>query len=148
MPSETFRLTYDPPNQLLEAVSDKQKVKFTYDPLGRRLNKAVYTATGYGWKETFYESYLYDGQNEIGAFTANNTPKNLRILGYAIHKDHPVTIALELEGQIFAPILDVQGNIVRLISPDSNTISQSYEFNAFGELLSDQQQQSYWSLLG
>jgi RHS repeat-associated protein len=42
----------------------------------------------------------------------------------------------------------VQGNIVRLISPDSNTISQSYEFSAFGELLSDQQQQSYWSLLG
>jgi RHS repeat-associated protein len=142
-PSETFRFTYDPLNQLLEAVSDKQKVKFTYDPLGRRLTKAVYTATGYGWKETSYESYLYDGQNEIGAFTTSNTPKNLRTLGRALHKEHPATIALELEGQIFAPILDVQGNIVRLISPDSNTISQSYEFNAFGELLSDQQQQSY-----
>jgi RHS repeat-associated protein len=73
---------------------------------------------------------------------------NLRTLGRAIHKEHPVTIALELEGQIFAPILDVQGNIIRLISPDSNVVAQSYEFNAFGELLSDQQQQSYWSLLG
>ena len=68
---------------------------------------------------------------------------NLRPLGRAIHKEHPATITLELEGQMFAPILDVQGNIIRLISPNSNTISQSYEFSAFGELLSVQQQQSY-----
>ena len=51
-------------------------------------------------------------KNEIGAFSSNNAPKNLRVLGLAPQKNSPMTIVVELEGQILAPILDVQGNII------------------------------------
>ncbi len=39
---------------------------------------------------------------------------------------------MELEGQVFAPVLDVQGNICRLVDLDSS-IADSYDFTAFGE---------------
>jgi hypothetical protein len=62
-------------------------------------------------------------------------PKNLRVLGLAQHKEYPTTIGVELEGQIFAPLLDVQGNIRRLVNLESRTVTSSYEFTAFGEEL-------------
>jgi len=133
--AETIRLTYDPLNRLIETSSEKQKIKFTYDPLGRRLDKTVHALTAHGWKESDQEYYLYDDQNEIGAFTAPQHPKNLRVLGLAAHKDNPVTVGIEVDGQIFAPLLDVQGNIRRLVDLDTRTIAASYNFTAFGEAL-------------
>ncbi len=62
-------------------------------------------------------------------------PKNLRVLGLAAHNGNPATIGVELEGQIFAPLLDVQGNIRRLINPDTRAIEERYDFTAFGEEL-------------
>jgi RHS repeat-associated protein len=132
-PSETSRFTYDSLNQLIEVTSENKKVNFIHDPLGRRLSKIVSTPAAHGWKETTHEHYLYHGQNEIGAFTSHNDPKNLRILGPT--KYNPATIAIELEGHFFAPLLDAQGNIRRLIDPISRTVANSYEFTAFGEEL-------------
>jgi RHS repeat-associated protein len=133
-PSKSYCFIYDPLNRLIEASSEKQKINFDYDPLGRRLTKVVYSSTA-GWKETNREHYLYHGQNEIGAFTASKQPKNLRVLGIAKHKDNPITIGIELEGQFFAPILDVQGNIRRLIDLKTLAITNRADFTAFGEEL-------------
>jgi len=130
-PSETLYFTYDPLNRLTEASSEEKKVNFVYDPLGRRLSKVVSTRTAYGWKETTHEDYLYHGQNEIGAFASSDQPKNLRVLG--LGKNTPTTVGIELEGQVFAPVIDVQGNLCRLIDLGSKTLADRYEFTAFGE---------------
>lgn len=132
-PSETCRFTYDPLNRLIEVSSEKKKINFAYDPLGRRLSKIVYTSTAYGWKETMRENYLYHGQNEIGAFATSSHPKNLRVLGLAKYKNNPATVGIELEGQIFAPVVDAQGNVRRLVDLDSATVASRYDFTAFGE---------------
>jgi RHS repeat-associated protein len=145
--SGTSRLVYDPLGQLVEVASEKKKINFSYDPLGRKLSKVVYTPTAYGWKESNHEYYLYDDQNEIGAFAAPNKPKNLRVLGLSFHKDNPATVGIEIGDQIFAPLLDVQGNIRRLIALDSRVIEESYDFTAFGEQLqssSKDQQLNPW----
>lgn len=131
--SETFRFTYDPLHRLIEATSEKQKINFVYDPLGRRLIKIVFVRAAHGWKERSREYYLYHGQNEIGAFVSPNEPTNLRVLGLVKYKDSPTTVGVEIEGQIAAPIVDVQGNIRRLIDLDSKTITSQYDFTAFGE---------------
>ncbi len=130
--TEAFVLVHDPLNRLVEATSSEKKISFVYDPLGRRLSKTVVFNDR---KEIDYENCLYDGNNEIGAFTRNNAFKNLRILGLAKHKSNRATIAIELNGQTFAPILDVQGNIRRLVSVESRSIADSYDFTAFGERL-------------
>jgi RHS repeat-associated protein len=132
-PSETFHLTYDPLNQLIEALSETQRISFTYDPLGRRLSKTVYTLAAHGWRESEHEYYLYDDQNEIGSFAAPDNPKNLRVLGLAMHKDNPATVGIEVGSKLFAPLLDVQGNIRRLVDLDTKSMAESYNFTAFGE---------------
>lgn len=128
----TMQFVYDPLNRLVEAQSDQKKAIFTYDPLGRRLSKILYSATPLGWKEEFRESYLYDGQNEIGALDADQQLKNLKVLGLAKYKNNPSPVGIELVNQIFAPILDVQGNVRRLIDLNTRGIADSYDFTAFG----------------
>ena len=127
-PTKTLRFAYDPLNRLIEADSENGKISFIYDPLGRRLSKTGQTA----------ERYLYHGQNEIGAFNVQNEPINLRVLGLAKHKNSPSTIAIELDNRKFAPILDVQGNVRRLIDLNTKSTVSSYEFTAFGEVLNAQ----------
>lgn len=131
-PSTTFHFTYDPLQRLIEAVSETEKINFSYDPLGRRLSKVVFTKAVYGWKEKSREYYLYDGQHEIGAFSSAHEPINLRVLGGAKYKDCPATVGVEIEGKIFAPHLDVQGNIRRLIDPATKTVVRHDDFTAFG----------------
>ncbi len=134
-PDEEFNLVYDPLNRLIEAISQKRKIVFTYDPLGRRLSKTLYAAIPSGWEQEAYEDYLYDGENEIGAFSPGGHPKNLRVLGLTPHTGIPVTIGIEMENQILAPLVDVQGNIRRLVGGDARAIPISHDFTAFGEHL-------------
>lgn len=133
-----FSYTYDPLNRLTQTICGNDKCEMIYDPLGRRVSKISYkaTSTGGSWKEIDRENYLYDGENEIGAFTTHGKPKQLRILGLALHENVPATVAIELEGKPFAPILDVQGNICRLIDPTTKRIAESYEYTTFGEEVS------------
>ncbi len=114
-PIEAFCFTYDPLNRVIEVSSETKKVHFVYDPLGRRMSKVVYDAGEEGWNETLQEHYVYHGQDEIGAFNALEQPKNLRVIGLTKQDRYPRTIGVELEGQIFVPLLDVQGNIRRLL---------------------------------
>ncbi len=132
-PSETLQYTYDPLNQLISAQSEKTQVNFIYDPLGRRISKKTYTLKEKKWKETAHEYYLYHGQQEIGAFTPTGKPKNIKVLG--IGANSPSAIAIELEKSLFAPILDAQGNICRLIDPISKETESRYFYSAFGEEL-------------
>ena len=134
-PSETSRFTYDPLDRLIEVVSTTQTINFVYDPLGRRISKTIHTPTLFNSKSSTCEHYLYHDQNEIGAFVTPSQPKNLRILGLGIQKQSPATIAIELDTEIFAPLLDVQGNIRRLIDVKNKKIAESYDFTAFGQEL-------------
>jgi YD repeat-containing protein len=115
-PTETFCFLYDPLNRVTEVSSETKKVSFTYDPLGRRLSKVVFSLIDEQWVETLQEHYLYHGQHEIGIFNQLDQLKNLRVLGLTDHKHYPNTVCVELEGHIFAPLLDAQGNIRRLIN--------------------------------
>lgn len=124
-----FQLSYDALNRLVEAASDDRKITFSYDPLGRRLSKRVDEKGYFGWGEVEEEFYLYHDQDEIGAFSSDGWAKNFRVLGL-----NGATIGIELEGRSFAPLIDVQGNIRRLIDLETG-VAHQYEFTAFGEEL-------------
>jgi RHS repeat-associated protein len=132
-PTATWNFTYDPLNRLTQATSGNCVVKMTYDPLGRRLSKITESTGYFGWLTIAYEQYLWDGENEIGAFSAQGTPKQVRTLGLATHRNVPSTVAIELDGSLYVPIFDCQGNICRLIDPYSQRIAESYQFDAFGQ---------------
>ena len=128
----TQHRTYDPLGRLTEIITNNAEITFTYDPLGRRLSKTIKTGTEEGKEEESCELYLYDKRSEIGAFVSPNQPKNFRLLTpNKILK----TIAVEIEGHLFAAITDVQGNICHLIDPNLKKIAASASYCAFGESL-------------
>jgi RHS repeat-associated protein len=89
---------------------------FTYDALGRRL-------------QCGNTSYLYIGDEEIGAFE-NNRPKELKIAGVT-------PIAIEIGDKPYVPIQDAQGTIRFLVDPDTKEIVQQNDCDVFGAGLTD-----------
>jgi len=98
---------YDENNRLVEASSKDYKVTYTYDNLGRRTSKTV------NGKPEFYSHF---GINEIIVFDSTGQLKELRIPGLSSHKDILRPIAIETTDAIYAPIHDLQRNIVKLIN--------------------------------
>ena len=115
---------YDPLNRLTQVVTDKEKIEFLYDPIGRRVAKISFKP------ERAQEYYLWDGQEEVGSFSVSDRLDSFRILS---PEPSPKTLSVELEGKPFVPITDLQGNIRRLVDIDSKTIVAKYDFTAFGE---------------
>lgn len=142
--NETQTFTYDSLNRLIESANRNKKVCFCYDPLGRRLSKILYLFSDQKWKESSREHYLYDGNNDIGAMTPKEKIAQLRLLGPASHPSAPRTVAIELDGKPYAPILDCQGNIWALIDTATRTIAAFYDFTAFGEHTSTSNLISPW----
>jgi RHS repeat-associated protein len=120
---QDLTLTYDPLNRLTTLTKDNLTIHYTYDPLGRRLTKTVATKAEY---------YIYDNNEEIGALTETKTLKNLKVLGATPRHKMRQPIAIELEGKVYAPILDQQNNICKLVDPHQN-IQTTYHYSAFGE---------------
>jgi RHS repeat-associated protein len=89
----------------------------------------VYSKTS---KETSHEYYLYDNEEEIGAYTQKGLTE-LRILASFSTKDLPKTIAIELSGKPYLPILDLHQNIRHIIDPLSHTNVQAYDYTTFGQ---------------
>lgn len=133
--TDNVTFSYDPLNQLIECKNNQYLAKFTYDPLGRRLSKTLYSPSS---QHTQY--YLYHNKEELGAFTPEGQIEQLRIPGLSIHKDISTTIAVELEGITYATLNDFQGNIRRLVSHPYTEKAISYNFSAFGEGLNNQPQ--------
>ncbi len=134
---QTF--VYDHLNRLVEAVTPNRKFCFTYDPLGRRIAKTCFHKSEAGWKEGEKEHILYDGENDIGTIAPNGNIKHLRVLGITTNPKSPSAVAIELDGKVYAPIVDCQGNVRSLIDLDQKTPVANYDFSLFGESLHDDQ---------
>jgi RHS repeat-associated protein len=106
---------YDGENRLVSIVRDNFEMTCTYDEAGRRISKSVN-----GKREGFF----YFGNNEIGIVDGEGKLKGLRIPGISSHKEILRPIAIETRDAIYAPIHDVQGNIVKLADPFGRGLSK------------------------
>lgn len=123
---------YDVLNRLIEVIKKDNKISFVYDPLGRRIGKIQYSFSDDEWNENVRESILYDGNNDIGSLSSEGHIKELRVLGLKEHPEKLATLAIELEGKVYAPLLDSQGNVRRLVDATTKVIAATYDYTAFG----------------
>lgn len=121
------RYTYDALDRLIRLETPTHTQTFAYDCLHRCLTQTTTSST-----QTQTLHFLYDGQNEIGAFDAELQLQQLRILGTTPHAEIGAAIALELGGNIYAPIHDLQGNVAALL-PLHTEEPTFYRYTAFGE---------------
>ncbi|HEV7736533.1 MAG TPA: RHS repeat-associated core domain-containing protein, partial [Chlamydiales bacterium] len=120
--------TFDALNRLIQIQTPTFSQTYTYDSQHRRISATTWVDAV---PTTLY--FLYDGQNEIGSLDETNEVINLRILGNAPHAEIDATIAIELQGEPYAPIHDLCGNIAALIPLLRDASPKIAFYSAFGE---------------
>lgn len=126
---------YDAENQLICIMDTNQKASYTYDALGRRLSKTLYCRKNGEWELSSQILFLYQEDQEIGAFDSDKKPLELKILGLQDRKDSDIgsAIALEISGRLYVPCHDAFGNIIALLDLEENALIDEMAFSSFGE---------------
>ncbi|KAF3363032.1 putative rhs family protein [Chlamydiales bacterium STE3] len=119
-----YAYTYDALNRLCSVTNNGFEIAtYTYDCFHRRMTKTFSGET---------HSFLYDGGYEIGAISTSGTLFELRILGETYESEAGSTVAIELEGRCYAPLHDLQGSILGIVSLETKSIEELYSFSVFG----------------
>lgn len=128
---EEKTLKYDALDRLISVKDASKKILYSYDSFHRRLSKKVFDKESNQLLE--HVSYLYDLQNEIGAFDhLSEKIVELRVLGSTHQAERSSAIALELYGKTYMPIHDLQGNIATLIPLQDGPL-ETFNYSSFGE---------------
>lgn len=118
---------YDALDRLIKVITDTKIVEYTYDILDRRLSKTIHIDS-----QIEKEHSIYLGTNEIAIYDADNNIKHLRILGASFHKNLPISIAIESDGKIFAPVYDHSLNIAMLVDINNRSLIDYTTLHPFG----------------
>ena len=122
------RYVYDQAGNLIQVNSPTKKIDYTYDHYGKRVAKTVDKKTEY---------YIYQGINEIAILNTFGEVEQLRIPGRSAHKDIFRAIAIETKNGIYAPIHNVQGNIIRLVNIATKEVINIDAVDPYGRDLPD-----------
>ncbi len=139
---DTYTYTYDALGRLLTIANPQQKVQYSYDPLSRLLSKKteIYYFCG---KRSNTHLYLYDQEKEIGTLSEDGDLLEVKVLGLGLKGDIGAAIAIEVKGDVFAPMHDFNGSIIALIS-SSGDLEETYEIDAFGKEITPENPISPW----
>lgn len=108
-------------------------LEYTYDLFHRRLTEKRYHWESGAWTLKNDIRFLYDGDNEIGTVGADGLTRQLRVLGIGQGAELGATVAVELDGQLLAPLHNWQGSITALVDANTGQLREGYRYNAFGE---------------
>ncbi|HRW58529.1 MAG TPA: RHS repeat-associated core domain-containing protein [Chlamydiales bacterium] len=126
---EIFVFQYDALGRLTHCLRGDLIVKFVYDSMGRRLSKEIIVNS-----ESRKEFYIYDEKLEIASFQDRKL-QFLRIPGKTMNEDRIRAIAIEKEGQVYIPIHDLWGRVIKVIDSKTNKVLENYSVEPFGENL-------------
>lgn len=121
--STTFH--YDALDRLIGIENEGIQVHYTYDFDHRRLTKEE------SGKKI---CYLYQGQNEVGTWDPVDGIQELRILGLGKGAEIGASVAIELQGELYIPMHDQNGNLTSLFNLEGDLL-EVYRTSAFGEEL-------------
>lgn len=118
---------YDEQGYLIHVIKPSCEVRFSYNDQHQRTSKNVIKN---GKSET--ELSFYANDCEIAIFSEDGVLKQLRVPGLTFHKNVVRPIAIEIGKDIYAPILDSQGNILKLIHLQNKDIVSYAELDPWG----------------
>ncbi|MBS4167723.1 RHS repeat-associated core domain-containing protein [Parachlamydia sp. AcF125] len=130
--------TYDALDRLIRVdLGQQQQIHYHYDCFNRRLSKSVkvFDPSKNGWYPDKQSFFLYDEDREIGEIDKEGNIQKLRILGLGIGAEIGAAIAMEIQGNVYAPICDHRGSISCLVDAKTAEVIESYCYSAFGEEL-------------
>jgi len=119
---------YDYENRLCDLKASERAISYTYDPFGKRLSKVL---------DGNPEWYLYDKKDVIRSY--DNSGNILRTFDHSIRIDEPIRLAVG--HNIYYYSLDGLGSVIDL-TDSGGAISESYQYGAFGDLLTSAPEQN------
>lgn len=130
-----FTYEYDYENHLVKVTkadgSSATAITFKYDPLGRRIEKAVSSGNAIKVKR-----YLYDGENVLYECDINNSI----IAGY-LHNvgiDNPLAMMDNANGEYYLYHKDIFGSITGVTDYIMlNAVRKGYTYDSFGNIVSE-----------
>lgn len=133
--AEQMTFQYDALDRLVAVSAKNQRVVYLYDAHNRRICKRNEERSGRKrpWKTLKEVTYIYIGQNEIGSYDEEGASIELRLLGVSKGAEIGGAVAVELHGQVYAPLHDHQGNVTALVDANSGKVVEFYRYTAFGE---------------
>ncbi|MFZ4772657.1 MAG: RHS repeat domain-containing protein [Chlamydiia bacterium] len=126
---ELTQLVYNKMGLLDQVFKGEKEVSFNYDEKGVRTSKYFFENE----EQKTLEKYWNFGINDIVVLDQENQVKWVRIPGLTTHKDSLRSVAIEIKDEIFAPIHNFQGDIVRLISLRDGQVIHTEPSNSFGD---------------
>jgi RHS repeat-associated protein len=129
--------------------SRRRKLVFTYDYLGRRVKKAVYTwntsTSAYNTSPSGGSKFVYDGWNLIAELGVSNTTL-VRSCTWGQDLSGSLQGAGGIGGLAFVrqygteagsyyPAYDANGNLIAMVKASNSTLAAKYDYSPYGETL-------------
>ena len=124
-----WTFTWNGENRLIAAESSDTRLEFSYDYMGRRLEKKVYTKglfTLYNWTLTKHHKFVYDGYKLIAEFDV--LEEDTQPVSYLWQ---PVGLDVPLMRNSEYYIVDGNKNVIELRNA-AGAVTASYAYNPFG----------------
>ena len=119
-------------NRLISAENGDTRLEFSYDYMGRRFEKKVYTANVL----TKHEKFVYDGYKLIQVLDALNS--DAATMAFAWHPESTgldTPFSMMYDGETYYYVTDGNKNVMSLIDA-AGTKAAEYVYDPFGRLLS------------
>ncbi len=99
----------------------------------RRRKQTILQKSGELWATIETQTFLFQGEKEIGVIEEDGRISELRILGAGNGQDVGASCAIEIFGKCYIPLHDYRGNIVSLINPETASVAETIRYSAYGE---------------
>ena len=119
-------------NRLISAENGDTRLEFSYDYMGRRFEKKVYTANVL----TKHEKFVYDGYKLIQVLDALNS--DAVTMAFAWHPESTgldTPFSMTYDGETYYYVTDGSKNVMSLIDAAGTKVAE-YVYDPFGRLLS------------
>lgn len=144
--NSSVQYRYNAENRLIAVepqipVDGNVKVEYTYDYIGRRVKKTVYTNESDLWSLTSDILFLYDGWNVVKEITAENgqpAGRKYYVWGLDLSQSQQGAggiggLLASVEGSLTHYFYyDGNGNVGQLVNTSDGSISAHYEYDPFG----------------
>ena len=120
---------------------------FTYDFMGRRIQKVVWTNSGSAWRVSCVNKFVYDGWNLAAILDGSNTNNVLYTFTWGTDLSGSMqgaggvgglvsmTVCTGANAGTYFPCYDGNGNVVAMVNAATGVISGNWEYDPFGGIL-------------
>ena len=121
-------------NRLISAENGDTRLEFSYDYMGRRFEKKVYTANVL----TKHEKFVYDGYKLTAVYDVlENNALRMTFAWQPDSVDLDVPVSMTCDGETYYYVTDGNKNVTALLDADGVRVAK-YTYNPFGRILNSE----------